>query len=78
MNPAILRFSALEQMVGLSRTTVWRMERAGSFPSRLQLSDNAVGWLRSDIEEWIAQRKPVGQQQQGLPASIEEATTGRG
>lgn len=42
----------------LSETTIWRLERAGKFPARRKLSDNAVGWLRSEIEAWMASRQP--------------------
>ncbi len=41
----------------LSRTTRWRLERQGKFPVRRQLSTNSVGWLRSEVEEWLVSRK---------------------
>src|SRR5262249_62404663 len=41
---------------GLSRTTLWRLECRGQFPSRRQLSANTVGWLEADVEGWIATR----------------------
>ena len=43
-------------MVGLSDTTIWRMERKGDFPKRKQLSVNRVAWLQSEIEEWMSNR----------------------
>ncbi|MEF8703077.1 MAG: AlpA family phage regulatory protein [Candidatus Accumulibacter sp. UW26] len=43
----------------LSRTTRWRMENQGNFPARRQLSANAVGWLRSEVEAWVISRQPV-------------------
>ena len=43
----------------LSETTIWRLERAGKFPARRQLSANAVGWLRSEVEAWLASRQPT-------------------
>jgi len=61
-NDEILRFPVVEQATGLSRTTIWRKERDGSFPARRKLSTNTVGWLRSEIEEWITERKPVSVQ----------------
>ncbi|MDE0133136.1 MAG: AlpA family phage regulatory protein [bacterium] len=44
---------------GLSRTTLWRLRRTGEFPAPVRLggdASRAVGWLRSDIEEWILSR----------------------
>lgn len=43
-------------MVGLSDTTIWRMERRGEFPRRKQLSKNRVAWSRKDIIDWINSR----------------------
>jgi len=54
--PAILRLRDVLHMVGLSRPTVYRMVRAGTFPAQVQLSTAAVGWLRSEVEQWITQR----------------------
>lgn len=44
-------------MVGLSDTTIWRMERRGEFPRRKQLSKNRVAWVKKDIVNWINSRQ---------------------
>ena len=59
MSHEILRFAAVKQATGLSRTTVWRLERAGLFPRRRQITPNTVGWLRQEISDWIASREPI-------------------
>lgn len=46
----------------LSRSTRWRLESQGKFPARRQLSPNAVGWLRAEVEAWIQSRRPVAGQ----------------
>ena len=51
-----LREAEVLRITGLSRTTRWRMERRGEFPRRRILSRNAVGWLASQIEAWMAER----------------------
>ena len=51
-----LREAEVRRITGLSRTTRWRMERRGEFPRRRILSRNAVGWLASQIETWVAER----------------------
>ena len=56
MEERILRGPAVERRTGLSRTTVWRLEKKDKFPRRIQLSDNAVGWLESEIDLWIERR----------------------
>lgn len=39
-----------------SRPHLLRLERDGLFPKRLHLSPGRVGWLKSEIEAWIASR----------------------
>lgn len=55
----ILRINEVAKQVGLSRTTIWRLERSQEFPPRRKLAPNAVGWLADEIEEWIRSRAPV-------------------
>lgn len=40
----------------LSRTTWWRLERAGLAPKRVRLGANSIGWIRSEINRWIEER----------------------
>ena len=52
----ILRVADLEDLLNLSRTTIWRMRRAGEFPQPIRLSANTVGWFAHVIDEWLAER----------------------
>ena len=47
-----IREDECARITGLSRTTRWRLERAGQFPSRRQISDNAVAWRLSEVLAW--------------------------
>jgi predicted DNA-binding transcriptional regulator AlpA len=49
----MLRLDEVRRRVGLSRTTIWRLERQGLFVPRRRLSPNAVGWVEEEVEEWI-------------------------
>lgn len=51
-----MREPEVAQVTGLSRTTRWRLERAGKFPRRRRISANAVAWLQSEVEAWIAEK----------------------
>lgn len=53
----ILRMQEVQDIVGVSRTTLWRMENKGDFPRRVPLGASSVGWLKSDIEAWLKARK---------------------
>lgn len=55
----LLRQEEVERRTGLSRTTIWRRERAGRFPRRVKLGDNSVAWREEEIEDWIASRPRV-------------------
>jgi predicted DNA-binding transcriptional regulator AlpA len=33
------------------------MYNNGQLPPKLKISSHAIGWLRSDIEEWLLERK---------------------
>jgi prophage regulatory protein len=43
-------------IVGLSDVSVWRQEQVGTFPRRIRLGGNSVGWLKSEIDGWLEQR----------------------
>ncbi len=51
-----LREPEVRHITGLSRTTRWRLQRDGKFPRRRQISTNAVGWLASEINVWMAEQ----------------------
>jgi prophage regulatory protein len=47
-------------ITGLGRTTAWAMEKAGTFPRRVELTGGRVGWRLSDLMRWVAELKPRG------------------
>jgi prophage regulatory protein len=49
----LLRFPAVRERTGLSRSTIWRLERQGAFPRHHRISANAVAWVEHDIASWI-------------------------
>jgi predicted DNA-binding transcriptional regulator AlpA len=56
-------------MVGLSVSTIRRLEERGAFPRRIRLSRQAVGYVHDQVLEWIANREVVAQ-----PGSVLQAT----
>jgi prophage regulatory protein len=56
MAERILRQPEIERRTGLSRTTIWRLERSGDFPPRRRVLSNTIGWLESEVDEWIQTR----------------------
>src|SRR5258708_7525755 len=55
-----IRFAAVKDRTGLSRSTIWRLERQGAFPKHRRISSNAVGWLEQEINEWVLWRAQAG------------------
>ncbi len=46
-----------ERLGGISRTTLWRMTRAGIFPRPMRISPGRIGWRESTIEEYLEARE---------------------
>ena len=52
----IIRMQEVQDIVGVSRTTLWRMENKGQFPRRVSLGGNLVGWRWSEVAQWVNER----------------------
>lgn len=52
----ILNLKAVKEKVGLSPTTIWRLEKAGKFPSRINITESRVGWFEEEIDNWLETR----------------------
>ena len=46
----------VERRTGLSRSTIYRKMRDGSFPVPLKVSERAVRWRESDIRAYVDSR----------------------
>lgn len=49
----------VEEVTGLSKSTIRRLERAGNFPKRRLLSQRRVGWVEVEVMDWISTRNIV-------------------
>ncbi|UNG17486.1 helix-turn-helix transcriptional regulator [Stutzerimonas zhaodongensis] len=52
-----IRRQELRQIIPLSETTIYEMERRGEFPRRFNLTPRCVVWDLAEIEAWIEERK---------------------
>jgi prophage regulatory protein len=55
----ILRMRHLRAITGLSRTTILTLEMCGRFPRRRRIGRKAVGWLQSEVEQWVLNRSQL-------------------
>ena len=56
MATKILRLPAVLSRTGLGRSTVYLYISEGRFPKPISLGPRAVGWLESEIDEWLEQQ----------------------
>ena len=49
----LLRKPEVLAIIGVSETTLWRMQHRGEFPRPIQISRNTRGWLKSTVHEWL-------------------------
>jgi prophage regulatory protein len=46
----------LKELVLYSPQHIARLEKAGKFPMRVQLGPNRVGWVESEVLDWLQKR----------------------
>jgi prophage regulatory protein len=58
MAKRIITFDRLDPDKGikLGKTQIWRNERDGKFPKRVQISPGRYGWVESEIDTYIEQK----------------------
>lgn len=59
----VLRLNAVLEKTGLGKTKLYEKIGKKEFPQSLPLGERAVGWLESEVDEWIlgclAKREPA-------------------
>jgi len=65
MSQAIYRLPAVKARTGLSRSTIYLRMADGTFPKQISIGERAVGWLDSEIAEWLNERIKQSRKQVG-------------
>ena len=55
----VLRFNEVTEATGLSRRTIYRKMRDGSFPLAVKMGDRAIGWYAHEIERFNRSRSRI-------------------
>jgi len=50
----IMRLDEVKLVTGVSRSTIYEWMNAERFPKSIQLGTRSIGWLASEVEEWLA------------------------
>jgi prophage regulatory protein len=65
----LIRRVEVQQVTGLSRTSLYRLIAAQDFPTQVHLSTNSVAWLRSEVDAWIADRVAASRRPAAKPST---------
>jgi prophage regulatory protein len=52
----LLRRPDVEAMTGLRRSSIYEMMQENTFPKPVQLNKRMVGWVESEIEDWLEEK----------------------
>jgi prophage regulatory protein len=52
----ILRRKQVQARTGLSRSTIYQCISDGTFPKPINLGARAVGWIESEITDWVSRK----------------------
>lgn len=50
----VIRLRELEALTGRKRSSIYEDVAQGRLPRQVKIGPRAVGWLKSDIDQWLA------------------------
>ena len=56
MSNKIIRLPVVKDKTGLSRSSIYLRMSKGDFPQSISLGDRAIGWLETDVEQWLEEK----------------------
>ena len=56
MNKCLLRLPRVREIVGLSRSEIYRLMALGRFPRSVPLGERVRAWDADEIQDWVLQR----------------------
>ena len=52
----MIRLPEVKRLVAVSRSTIYAMVKAGTFPSPKKLGVRAVAWDKDEVSQWLTTR----------------------
>jgi len=52
----IIRRTEVERITGLTCHHIYQLMRKGRFPRQIHLGERSVGWIKSEVLQWVADR----------------------
>jgi len=66
MSNRIIRRPEVETITGIPRSTLYAKIASGDFPAPIKIGERAVGWLESEVHDWLGSRQRSTQKLGGL------------
>lgn len=61
----VLRLAEVIEKTGLARSTIYKYTGEGKFPKSISLGGRSVGWIDSEIHEWLLEKQVERDMQHG-------------
>lgn len=66
-----IRIRQVLEMIGVSRTTLWRMVQAETFPRPVRITERSRGYALETVEAWMTERTEGVAIDIGIPNGME-------
>ena len=73
MNDRFISVAEVLDRIGFSRTHLYRKINAGTFPKPVPLGPKKVGFLESEVANWMEERLVAREQKEGVEARRKQA-----
>ena len=64
----LVRLKEVIDCTGLGRSTIYKYIAEGTFPKPVSLGDRCVGWVESEVHDWILTRIRERDMAEGIAA----------
>ena len=55
-NYELINVSGVLEMLGLSKSALYRLRKSNQFPAPIKLTENKHFWLKNEVQEWVHQK----------------------
>lgn len=62
----ILRLAEVREKTGLTKSTIYKYVGLGMFPRPISLGGRSVGWIDSEVHEWLLEKQVDRDMQHGV------------
>ena len=54
-----VRMADLIKFIPVSKSSIWRMSKAGKFPKGVKLSEKVTAWKAQEVQAWLESKEAV-------------------